>query len=562
MKSSVRPSVVPPHISSTPIRLVSLPRSSHLEHFNPLTNLLHEHTQQYSNLRSLLSDLPLPEQYKMTKRKRRSHDGRDKRRHRISTDGSNKNNNKKGEQVAIFQEYTPELLAAHSFPSHGKNTVARCMKNAENTQSVKVGVTENNVDNKHEPEINTHECVSAGHTGNTCNHVDEESHGENTDQLGNNNSMDPASVFFELANSSYVAYRVPKTHLNDDVLSSNEKMVVIRQDNDCSIHTGGIVWETAYLLAEFLLAKFGHEQSKPHESNLHNEQPNDNSRHPLGKTLEIGAGCGMLGLILASSALSSKVVLTEASEVMENLAYNVKENVMESVCNEKGAKERKHALQNNDEIPVVKFVHGITTYLPSCPPERISVRQLRWDRLDEDTRATSSKKKRTKKDPPLESPTADAKSENSNNELEPHSFDTIVGTDVVFSPSLVQPLLETIQRMAHIPGHGKETKKKKKTKKSKKEKKKSKEKNIDDDIPHSSKHQNANLTRRETLIYLCLQIRCPDSHALLFSEAPKYGLEVIEITQELSANSEDGNISGRCAWGLDLECVLLKINVL
>ena len=49
--------------------------------------------------------------------------------------------------------------------------------------------------------------------------------------------------------------------------------------------------------------------------------------HPLGK-LEIGSGCVMLGLILAANQLSSKVILTDASEVMDLLNENVNENII------------------------------------------------------------------------------------------------------------------------------------------------------------------------------------------------------------------------------------------
>jgi hypothetical protein len=36
--------------------------------------------------------------------------------------------------------------------------------------------------------------------------------------------------------------------------------------------------------------------------------------------------------------------------------------------------------------------------------------------------------------------------------LQEHSFDTIVGTDVVFAPALVEPLLETL-RIHGTPGY-------------------------------------------------------------------------------------------------------------
>ena len=270
----------------------------------------------------------------------------------------------------------------------------------------------------------------------------------------NADAEDASSVFFELANAPLVGFRVIPSNV---ALDNEDGMVIIKQHNDAKAHTGGIVWETAYLLALFLSAKFNKADGS------------------LGKTLEIGAGLGMLGLILAATKLASRVVVTETEEVMDILIDNVNQNVTE-------AHDKK------------KSVHG-TPYFPVCPKECISVRQLRWDCLQEDISYAA----------------ADRNTEEEN-DLEPHSFDTIVGTDVVFSPNLVCPLLETIQCMARM------------------------------------KNEYSASTR----IYLCLQIRCSDSHKLLFSEAHKYGLEVVDITEELSSI---------CPWAVELECLLLQINV-
>jgi hypothetical protein len=282
-----------------------------------------------------------------------------------------------------------------------------------------------------------------------------------------------SSVFFELANSPLVGYQV------------DNKMIVIRQDSNCKIHTGGIVWETSYLLAEFLSKKYKNENSLP----------------PLGKTLEIGAGCGMLGLILATKRLSSKVILTEASEVMSNLKDNVNANITNS------STERSDPPEDGTTTLPRQGIHS-TIYQPACPQNCVSVRQLRWDHLDTDIKAAA-----------IDS--TDASGANAFHDLDPHSFDTIVGTDVVFSPSLVCPLLETISLMAR---------------------------------KRSRSKRNKGQDKSATLIYLCVQIRCADSHALLMSEASKYGLEVFDISEELKTQN--------CEWGLDLECVMLKINVL
>jgi len=308
---------------------------------------------------------------------------------------------------------------------------------------------------------------------------------------------------------------------NEQTCVNSEKMLVIRQDNDCSIHTGGIVWETSYLLAEYLLAKF--------------ESLCNNKHHPLGKTLEIGAGCGMLGLILAAKGLSSKVILTEAAEAIGNLTTNVLENVDFTHSDDKNS-------EKHNENLTLDGVHG-TDFRPACPAQRISVRQLRWDNLEHDIKAAR------KGNNPLEFEHYRGSGKefllHSENDLEPHTFDTIVGTDVVFSPALVCPMLDTLRQMSYKQWNERE--RKKNTKKGKK-----KSKNNDES---SSK-------QKSTEIFLCLQIRCPDSHALLFAEAPKYGFEVVDITKELSDPTRDGCNNVCCSWGSELECVLLKMKSL
>ncbi len=332
---------------------------------------------------------------------------------------------------------------------------------------------------------------------------------------------DAASIFFELANTPLVGYRVVQDG-NAQTCLNTEKMLVIRQDNDCSIHTGGIVWETSYLLAEFLSARFDFQCN--------------NKNHPLGKTLEIGAGCGMLGLILATKGLSSKVILTEAAEVMGILTTNVLENVDSTQIGEKESEEL------NDDSTHHTGVHG-TDCKPACPAQRISVRQLRWDNLEHDITAA------LKGNNLLESERdRGSRSEfllHSDNDLEPHTFDTIVGTDVVFSPALVRPMLDTLRRMSHKPRRQEERMKK-----------------TDKGETRSKIDSESSSNQKSTQIFLCLQIRCPDSHALLFAEAPNYGFEVIDITTDLSDPTGNGCNTYCCSWGSELECVLLKMNCL
>eukprot|EP00985_Skeletonema_marinoi_P012931 scaffold6338_cov102-Skeletonema_marinoi.AAC.2 len=282
---------------------------------------------------------------------------------------------------------------------------------------------------------------------------------------GEDDVNDAASIFFELANAQLIGYRVA----NDlSSATENDDMVIIKQHSDAKAHTGGIIWETSYLLAAFLSSKFGSEDRN---------KVDGDRECPLGKTLEIGAGCGMLGLILAATKLSSRVVMTEAAEVLDILTENVDQNKVETPkTNSESDSDDDDKLSNN-----INGIHG-TSSKPVCPEESVSVRRLRWDCLQEDVLAAAANNSSAQE-----------------NDLKPNSFDTIVGTDVVFSPSLVCPLLETIKLMA----------------------------------------------RKK-------DVRCADSHSLLFSEAHKYGLEVVDVTGELTSC---------CPWAVELECLLLKINV-
>ena len=113
----------------------------------------------------------------------------------------------------------------------------------------------------------------------------------------------------------------------------------------------------------------------------------------------------------------------------------------------------------------------------------VSARRLDWTDLDADIKAAGD-------------------------DLRPHSFDTIVGTDVVFAKSLVAPLLGCLARMAH----------------------------------------------KKSRIYLCLQVRCEDAHAMLLRSAKRFGLRIEDCSDELRKMPS-------CSWGIDLECKLLRIAV-
>jgi predicted nicotinamide N-methyase len=248
-------------------------------------------------------------------------------------------------------------------------------------------------------------------------HRPQHEEGDNLDRL--------SLAFFELANVPFVGYRLDAKWLRKKKCPAPS--IVVKQDaGACGQHTGGIVWETSYLLINFLLSQ----------------------QNYIGRTLEVGAGCGLLGQVLASSGWTEKVVLTESAQVMDNLLQNMERN--------------KSALQKKGRELAVG-------------------RQLDWEHPERDTEFYP-------------------------NDLQPHSFDTIVGTDVVFAPSLVEPLLSTLWLMSHDT----------------------------------------------TVVYLCLQVRCPDSHQLLFAKAASHQWTIEDISKELASVPE-------CAWGLHMECRILRL---
>ena len=74
-----------------------------------------------------------------------------------------------------------------------------------------------------------------------------------------NEDADVSSVFFELANATSVSYRLQEDDSNNNNTAatknaSNYDAIVIRQDVSAETHTGGIVWETSYLLLNYLLS--------------------------------------------------------------------------------------------------------------------------------------------------------------------------------------------------------------------------------------------------------------------------------------------------------------------
>ena len=102
-----------------------------------------------------------------------------------------------------------------------------------------------------------------------------------------------AELFFELANAPAVRFAVP----------GGRGEVSVVQDPTVADCTGGVVWETALMMAQLLCRDPGLL----------------GSRRP--RVLELGAGCGLLGVALARAGCD--VLLTEAAPAMGNLRRNV-----------------------------------------------------------------------------------------------------------------------------------------------------------------------------------------------------------------------------------------------
>ena len=162
-----------------------------------------------------------------------------------------------------------------------------------------------------------------------------------------------ADAFFELANAPKFAF----------------ENLVLAQDANAREHCGGIVWESAFCLAKYL-----------RERSVGLVRSSKRGK----KALEVGCGCGLLGLVLARDFAFDEVVMTDQSRVLENVT-------------------RENVEMNRKEIG------GAATAL--------HVMALDWE-VEEELKAVSER----------------------------GPFDVVVGTDVLFSVHLVAPLLRVIER--------------------------------------------------------------------------------------------------------------------
>ena len=162
-----------------------------------------------------------------------------------------------------------------------------------------------------------------------------------------------ADAFFELANAPKFAF----------------ENLVLAQDANAREHCGGIVWESAFCLAKYL-----------RERSVGLVRSSKRGK----KALEVGCGCGLLGLVLARDFAFDEVVMTDQSRVLENVT-------------------RENVEMNRKEIG------GAATAL--------HVMALDWE-VEEELKAVSER----------------------------GPFDVVVGTDVLLGVHLVAPLLRVIER--------------------------------------------------------------------------------------------------------------------
>lgn len=271
---------------------------------------------------------------------------------------------------------------------------------------------------------------------------------ENAEDSDDDDDETVSQVFFELANAAQVAYRIRNVPLSSSSSASmsdisNDRLLFHQDVAACSQHTGGIIWETSYLLLEYLLDRSAAatDHWPPHQL-------------ILGRTLELGAGVGFLGQCLAAENCcgTTTVLLTETSRVLANLTANLALNQSTLL-----------ALRNRN------------------PNDKVHAVALDWTSFRQDAAA-------------------------SNGLIVSGSFDTLLGTDVLFAKALVEPLLATARFISHA----------------------------------------------HTIWYLCVQIRCATAHTWFLERAPHYGFAVHDITADAVA-------SPRCGWGRAMDCLVFRI---
>ena len=236
-----------------------------------------------------------------------------------------------------------------------------------------------------------------------------------------------AEGFFDLANAKCVRYTVARGELEAlgggggdvGVSGDGEKAtsyeLVVEQDQGLHDSCGGIVWESAYALEQYM------------RRNLRRicESPPVKRKRGVSrcKVLELGAGAGLLGLAVAVRGAKA-TVLTDHPNAMPLLERNVRRNasLFESGGNDApagGKKRKKSDDADADPIAIAKAKTSKTSSCDETKPAKPTCMPMDWT-IDAHVDAVANQ----------------------------GPFDLILATDVVFNKDLVDPLLNAIRKCA------------------------------------------------------------------------------------------------------------------
>ena len=209
--------------------------------------------------------------------------------------------------------------------------------------------------------------------------------------------LSPDEAFFEMANCPVVSFQIAEDDFHSSTVfhpeksrtttttttttsssSSNARMIHVEQKQELENSCGGIVWESAFALAEYLRKTVFEKKKK---------KKNATKTTLLRDCIDIGAGTGFLGIWVHKVAKMQRTVLTDTMKCLDLMRRNVERNFS---CNDDDDDddERSHAT--------------------------IDVKPLDWtSKQDLDALTTTGRGK----------------------------FDLLVATDVIFAERLVEPLI-------------------------------------------------------------------------------------------------------------------------
>ena len=211
--------------------------------------------------------------------------------------------------------------------------------------------------------------------------------------------LSPDEAFFEMANCPVVSFQIAEDDFHSSTVfhpeksrtttttttttttsssSSNARMIHVEQKQELENSCGGIVWESAFALAEYLRKTVFEKKKK---------KKNATKTTLLRDCIDIGAGTGFLGIWVHKVAKMQRTVLTDTMKCFDLMRRNVERN-FSSNDDDDDDDERSHAT--------------------------IDVKPLDWtSKQDLDALTTTGRGK----------------------------FDLLVATDVIFAERLVEPLI-------------------------------------------------------------------------------------------------------------------------